>query len=947
MRKGKLISKVFGIALVLVMIGAMVGGLLASLLPAPFAAAQVKTSILGRIGDSGTAINNFFSNAATNSDDHKTDGEILNNPISASWSSPVTIVSASSGWWVDRNPSIAVDWDGNWHMVYRDQYTIDSTTHSSIKYINSTSGPHIIAEATLYGEYPPSGGVVWGPSMDVDPNGAIHVVYGYVAEGGAWSIKYTTKEAPPVPVLLVHGWRGSPENWNLIKPWLEEDGYIVEILSYNDSQHAHIAAGTLSNKVDEMLEKYDVEKIDIIAHSFGGLVSRYYIEDEEMGRDKKVRKLIMLDTPNKGTFFADILIEGPGDDPNLFNIAVNVVMSAIKVVKGWDEWGSTQDCRVENNDFLMQLNADFESKTPETKYYVVMGTEPYEGYIIPVILPAHIGSYAKFLPGPDDGFVTVESAKLPGVDLYCTEDNHSSIIKNQTVYTSILEPILKDQQPSPICSCPQKDPLDNQWIPNFIEMLTISLEQGESYQDVVSVHSPPMIWIGFRVEFCDFDFTLVSPSGREIDPTVAAGDPNVTYVANETLDEDNYWYYTIRNPEPGEWQYNITAVEVPEEGVDVGILGIAEVTGCYIGAYLGCGPEDLSCESISDFNDETGKNHAIFVRYVDIAGSEDSSHFDWAEEVQDNGAMPMFIYDPWDGLDAINISDVEYFASECNELDTTVFIVFGHEMNGPWYHWGNDPDSYITKFEEVAEIFHENAPNVEMCWVPNQNWGYPWGGTDYGDGYSEYYPEGAGTYGEYVDWVGLNFYEKDWDEDNLVPSDMFVANIRNGQDSADFYEMFAVGKNKPMLIAEMGAFDPNKDPTGAGERNPLTEAEQSEFKNEWLGQAFNVTTLQEEFPRLNAICYFHVSKTETIDTQSHSFYDITADYRIPGSPNVYKELISDPYFIGADGEWDPWVYDENSDGKIQKMEAIQAVMDYFDLKITKAQVLEVLLLYFS
>lgn len=335
------------------------------------------------------------------------------------------------------------------------------------------------------------------------------------------------------------------------------------------------------------------------------------------------------------------------------------------------------------------------------------------------------------------------------------------------------------------------------------------------------------------------------------------------------------------------------------------IIDVTQISGCYIGAYLGCGSGDLSCESISDFNQEMGKNHAIFVRYVDVADSEDPAHFAWAQEVKNNGAMPMFIYDPWGGLDAMNMTDVEYFASRCNELNMTIFIVFGHEMNGPWYPWGNAPDNYTSKFKEVAEIFHENAPNVEMCWVPNQNWGYPWGGTDYGDGYSEYYPEGTGTYGEYVDWVGLNFYEKDWDEDNLVPPDMFVANIRSGQDSADFYEMFAVGKNKPMLIAEMGAFDPNKDPTGAGERNPLNEAEQAEFKNEWIEQVYDASTLKNQFPGLNAICYFHVSKTETIDTQSHSFYDITADYRIPETPNVYENLISDPYFIGAEANSPP------------------------------------------
>jgi hypothetical protein len=85
----------------------------------------------------------------------------------------------------------------------------------------------------------------------------------------------------------------------------------------------------------------------------------------------------------------------------------------------------------------------------------------------------------------------------------------------------------------------------------------------------------------------------------------------------------------------------------------------------------------------------------------------------------------------------------------------------------------------------------------------------------------------------------------------------------------------------------------------------LNETEQAQFKNEWLEQAYNVTTLEEEFPRLNAICYFHVSKTETIDTQSHSFYDIMADYRIPDSPNVYENLISAPYFIGVEANSAP------------------------------------------
>ncbi|MBN2187559.1 MAG: hypothetical protein JW732_08980 [Dehalococcoidia bacterium] len=46
-------------------------------------------------------------------------------------------------------------------------------------------------------------------------------------------------------------------------------------------------------------------------------------------------------------------------------------------------------------------------------------------------------------------------------------------------------------------------------------------------------------------------------------------------------------------------------------------------------------------------------------------------------------------------------------------------------------------------------------------------------------------------------------------------------------------------------------------------------------------------------------------------------------------------------------EWDPWAYDENQDGIIQKMEAIHAIQDYFSGKISKAQAIEVIMLYFA
>ena len=62
---------------------------------------------------------------------------------------------------------------------------------------------------------------------------------------------------------------------------------------------------------------------------------------------------------------------------------------------------------------------------------------------------------------------------------------------------------------------------------------------------------------------------------------------------------------------------------------------------------------------------------------------------------------------------------------------------------------------------------------------------------------------------------------------------------------------------------------------------------------------------------------------------------------------TYQVTINDLTPVTVIVGWDPWFYDSNEDDVIDKSEALQAIMDYFDGIITKAQVLEVLALYFG
>jgi hypothetical protein len=113
---------------------------------------------------------------------------------------------------------------------------------------------------------------------------------------------------------------------------LQGNGYVIYVSNYNHDQ----ASGThntietyaieLSNEIWTIKQRDKVSKVDIVAHSMGGLISRTYIENEglvPMQYRGDVRKLIMLGTPNHGVlreFFTSLGLT-PTDVSTYFCIA--------------------------------------------------------------------------------------------------------------------------------------------------------------------------------------------------------------------------------------------------------------------------------------------------------------------------------------------------------------------------------------------------------------------------------------------------------------------------------------------------------------------------------------------------------------------------------------------------------------------------------------------------
>ncbi|MEU2425469.1 alpha/beta fold hydrolase [Streptomyces sp. NPDC007851] len=114
--------------------------------------------------------------------------------------------------------------------------------------------------------------------------------------------------AHPRPVILVHGTLGnSVDNWLSLAPYLEDRGYCVFSLDYGQLSGVPVfyglgpidkSAEQLSAFVDKVLTATGAAKADLVGHSQGGLMPRYYLKF--LGGAAKVNALVGLAPDNHG-----------------------------------------------------------------------------------------------------------------------------------------------------------------------------------------------------------------------------------------------------------------------------------------------------------------------------------------------------------------------------------------------------------------------------------------------------------------------------------------------------------------------------------------------------------------------------------------------------------------------------------------------------------------------
>ena len=121
------------------------------------------------------------------------------------------------------------------------------------------------------------------------------------------------------PIVFMHGLAGFDTLLNVFDYWLGvEDllssaGYFVEIQGVSAFDPTYVRADQWKEHLDELYTEIGVRKVNIIAHSQGGLDARYYTS--LLDNADRVASITTIATPHNGTAIADLFTGVVGLSP--------------------------------------------------------------------------------------------------------------------------------------------------------------------------------------------------------------------------------------------------------------------------------------------------------------------------------------------------------------------------------------------------------------------------------------------------------------------------------------------------------------------------------------------------------------------------------------------------------------------------------------------------------
>ena len=318
-------------------------------------------------------------------------------------------------------------------------------------------------------------------------------------------------------------------------------------------------AGKIGSAVAQARARWGVDRVNIVAHSKGGLDSRHYIEN-----NKTVENLVQLGTPNAGSPLADSI---QSNSIRLFGLFGNIAANLLAGGVGGYQLTTTH----------MAVYNTFHGSNPKVKYMAIAGHQQPGNW-----LQDPGGRLLQSIVGPGDLIVPVSSVHaLPYTSNRTVTStypptfgpaSHTELHTNQMAFDQakplILAPGLSKMAPSPTGAMALVDemfraiagPAAGSPALQHAQSFGGRLQQPQTADHVIAVDAASTLSFTLFHPEGDLDLKLTDPNGQVFDATTVAGR---TDVSRQQLEIPGGFLevYGFTGPfTPGNWTATVTAV---------------------------------------------------------------------------------------------------------------------------------------------------------------------------------------------------------------------------------------------------------------------------------------------------------------------------------------------------------------------------------------------------
>jgi pimeloyl-ACP methyl ester carboxylesterase len=361
----------------------------------------------------------------------------------------------------------------------------------------------------------------------------------------------------PKPVVLVHGTNSGAWAW---QAWTDVGGFLaaqglqgfavgdgqfgIEPMNIGDFDEPRRPTNTIAENaailaryVEAVRQATGAERVDLVGHSMGGLISRYYIatlmpivERPGLPPVPAVNQLYMIGTPNAGSTCA-------------------IVPAAL---------GLYAPASTQMTPSYAQHIFNREINDPRSVPFFMLAGDPIRDYtalvctVVPTDVYVSVASAASAIP--------VMATQIPVL--------HGKQTQSPEVFDAVFRSLSRgpDEYPIPLPTGPAPSPEDADSL-QIAALHSGTLTPDKPITLAVDVDQAPAVSFVLYAPGEDVDMAIITSHDREIRPDTAPKLPDVTLRKEDDPSTPVTKGFRITRPETGRWEVQLTpTAKLPKEG---------------------------------------------------------------------------------------------------------------------------------------------------------------------------------------------------------------------------------------------------------------------------------------------------------------------------------------------------------------------------------------------